>query len=313
MTREISRRTFTGLAASLPLILAGSQLVGATTLDASIGAKQAAFDAMFGTPRTEGWFTVYDFRDEGKAAYWVAWDANGFAHRIAIDFSAIAGGGLTFSPGLLGQSQFLPSDASINAAGDLTNLQIGQTGYYIAQHHSGDVQQRTGRSGNILVVDERAIPGDGPNNPNFIRTSVAMEAWEVNPIVGTGALPSPFSRYEEMGATFGSMSGNQRGSWLDSPPVPGRWMFYDGTIDIVLDEPIPAIDAASWISDFVPADAGEQSTTYWLPGPGDTEGLRVSFWPYQHQNLVALQVVHNGEESGRVSRMILGLIAPATI
>ena len=309
----LTRRNIVGFALATPVslpVLAKAQ--SATVPDAAIGSKQSAFDALFGAGRTDGWFTVYDFSDDGKAAYWVAWDANGYAHRIAIDYSAISGGGLPFDPGLLGQSQFLPHDAAINAAGDLTYLQVGATGFYIAQHHSDSVQQRTKRSGNILVVDERAIPGDGPNNPSFTRTSVAMEAYEVNPLVPTGRLPTIESPV--WSTVFGEAWGTQRGTMPKNPPLPGRWMFDGATIDVVLDNPIPAAEAAQWVSDFLPLGLGEMSTTYWLPAPGDREGLRVCLWTDSRGlSTVALQVVHDGEESGWVDRFVINRIAPAMV
>lgn len=316
MTIKLSRRQLAVLAASLPITRATTSRESAAQVssDAHIGAKQDAFDATFGQPRTEGWFTVYDFSDEGKAAYWVAWDANGYAHRIANDYSAIAGGGLLFEPGLLGQSQFLPNDAVINTAGNMTNMQVGQTGFYIAQHHSDNVQRETGRSGNVLVVDQQAIPGDGPNNPNFTRTSVAMEAFEVNPIVPTGQLPTIQSGGQQWEAVFGESWGTQRGSMPTLPPIPGRWMFYDTGIDVILDSAIPAAESAQWVSDFLPLDLGAMATTYWLPAPGDNQGLRVCLWPHTNgTSTVALQVVHGGEEAGEVDRFVINTIAPATV
>ena len=313
----ISRRQLTGLALSLPLIIPGVNAAARSqsgqVVTAAIGEKRSAFDATFGPGEDVGWFTVYDFSAQGQAAYWVAWDANGYAHRIANDYSAIAGGGLPFEPGLLGQSQFLPTDASINAAGDLTNLHVGDTGFYIAQHHSESVRTQTGRSGNILVVDQRQIPGDGPNNPNFTRTSIAMEAFEVNPIVPTGQLPTMESG-PIWQTVFGDSWGTQRGTMPTNPPIAGEWMFYGSCVDVMLDSAIPAADAAQWVSDFLPLGLGEMTTTYWLPAPGDEIGLRVCLWTDTNgMSTVALQVVHGGEESGSVDRWVINTIAPATV
>ena len=318
MAMRFSRRTASGMMLSFPFtLIARSSSVAAqstNTQHAAIGANREAFDAHFGEGREEDWFTVYDFSDEGKASYWVAWDANDHAHQIANDYSAIANGGLPFDPGLLGQSQFLPDDASINLAGDMTNLQVGESGFYIAQHQSLDVRANTDRSGNILVVDQRPIPGDGPNNPNFTRTSIAMEAFEVNPIVSTGALPTLESSWQEWQSVFGESWGTQRGTMPMYPPVPGRWMFDGDRVDVLLDTPIPAVEAARWVSDFLPTDLGPMSTTYWLPAPADTEGLRVCIWPQNNsQHRVALQVVQYGEETGTTSRFIIATVAPAMV
>lgn len=312
----ISRRQFTGLTLSLPLLATGlpalAHAQNAQVGRAAIGAKQDAFDATFGPGEEVGWFTVYDFSAQGKAAYWVAWDANGYAHRIANDYSAIPGG-LPFAAGQLGQSQFLPNDASINAAGDISNMQVGDSGYYIAQHHSPGARANTGRSGNILVVDQRMIPGDGPNNPNFTRTSIAMEAYEVNPIVPTGELPTMESG-PVWQTVFGDSWGTQRGTMPTNPPIAGEWMFYDQGVDVILDSAIPAVEAAQWVSDFLPLGMGEMSTTYWLPAPGDEVGLRVCLWTASTgMSRVALQVVHGGEENGWVDRWIINTIAPATV
>lgn len=317
MSISISRRQFTAIMASVPLAVTSRSgaIAAQHTSDARIGATQDAFDAHFGEPRTDDWFTVYDFSDEGEASYWVAWDANGHAHRIGIDYSAIEGGGLPYDPGLLGQSQFLPNDAVINLAGFTTNLQIGETGFYVAQHLSDEVQTETGRSGNILVVDEKMTPGDGPNNnPNFTRTSVAMEAFEVNAIDPLGSLPGISSPMSEWEAEFGEIVAPQRGMMIQNPPIPGRWMFNDQMIDVILDEPIRTVEAAMWVSDFLPGDLPEMSTTYWLPAPGDEVGLRISTWEIENgMSYVALQVVNGGEEAGTVDRFGISIIAPAVV
>lgn len=313
----ISRRRLTQLMFSAPFVVpimhtaARSQPAQAAT--AAIGERRKSFDTTFGPGKDHGGFTVYDFSAQGKAAYWVAWDANGYADRIANDYSAISGG-LAFEPGLLGQSQFLPDDATINAAGDLTNLQVGHSGFYVAQHHSDSVRNRTGRSGNILVVDQRAIPGDGDNNPNFTQTGVAMEAFEVNPVVPTGRLPTIESDWQAWQSVFGESWGTQRGTMPTYPPIPGRWMFYGAGIDVILDDPIPAADAAQWVSDFLPAGLGEMSTTYWLPAPGGDGGLRVCLWTAANgMSTVALQVVHGGEADGSVDRWVINTIAMAMV
>ncbi len=314
----ISRRRFTHLMLSAPLLIPGARSAArsqsASGTRAAIGEKRDAFDATFGPGDDHGGFTVYDFSADGKAAYWVAWDANGYAQQIANDYSAIPGGGLAFEPGLLGQSQFLPDDASINAAGDLTNLQIGKSGYYVAQHHSERVRSRTGRSGNILVVDQRAIPGDGLNNPNFTQTGIAMEAFEVNPVVPTGRLPTIESDWQAWQAVFGESWGTQRGTMPTYPPIPGRWMFYGTGIDVILDDAIPAADAAQWVSDFLPASLGAMTTTYWLPSPGGDGGLRVCLWTDTNgMSTVALQVVHGNEAGGSVDRWVINTIAAVMI
>lgn len=317
MNTAISRRKFVAAALSVPIVCAAETRFASaqSSVGARIGAKQDAFDAAFGESREDGWFTVYDFSDEGKASYWVAWDAQGYAHRIANDYSAIEGGGLPFDPGLLGQSQFLPNDASMNMAGFSTNLHIGETGFYLAQYHSDGVQQETGRSGNILVVDEKMTPGDGPNNnPNFTGTSIAMEAFEENPITPIGSLPligAPMSEWE---AEFGEILVPQRGMLLQNPPIPGRWMFNDQMIDVLLDEPIRAVEAAMWVGDFLPSQLPEMSTTYWLPAPGDEVGLRINTWELvTEMRYVTLQVVSGGEENGTVDRFGISLVAPATV
>lgn len=317
MNTTISRRHFAAMALSLPISMSMSAgIAGAQSRnDARIGAKKDVFDAAFGESREDGWFTVYDFSDEGKASYWVAWDADGFAHRIANDYSAIEGGGLPYEPGLLGQSQFLPNDAMINMAGFASNIQIGATGYYLAQYHSDIVQEETRRSGNILVVDEKMTAGDGPNNnPNFTRTSVAMEAYEVNPISPIGSLPQIGSPMAEWEAEFGEIVAPQRGMMIQNPPITGRWLFNDQMIDVKLDQPVRAVEAAMWVGDFLPGDLPEMSTSYWLPAPGDDVGLRINTWELENEmRYVALQVVTGSEEDGNVDRFGISLMAPATI
>lgn len=317
MDTRFSRRQFAAMALAVPAsVLTTSNITSALTeVDARIGGTQNTFDAVFGEPRTDGWFTVYDFSNQGKASYWVAWDANGYAHRIANDYSALEDGVLPYDPGDLGQSRFLPIDASINASGNVCRMQIGETQYYIAQYHSTGVKSRTGRSGNILVVDEMYTPGDGPNPASgFTRTSIAMEAFEVNPITPVGSLPrigGPHSEWEE---EFGEIMAPQRGMAIRNPPMPGRWMFNEQSIDISLEEPIRPVEAAMWVGDFLPAELPEMSTTYWLPAPGDEVGLRVNTWELVNgMRYVALQVVTGGEESGTVDRFGISLIAPAMV
>ena len=312
MQSTFSRRKFSQLALTVPL--AASVRVASAQSDGpgfagTLGKTRESFEADYGEGREEGWFTVYDFSDEGKASYWVAWDANGYAHRTATDFSALEGGGLPFSEDALGTSRFLPGDAFGDMYGQSSNIQIGEQVYFLEIYHSGEIANSTGRSGTVAVVDEWMSQGDGDyQGPAPISLSRAtMEAYEVNPVIPDGRYPSSNASKDDMEAAFGPINTPSRGFDLIEPPVPGRWMFDGETIDVVFEEPVSAADGADWVSGFLEADLGEAHATFWMPAPGDTSGLRVHMWKRTMMSYKwSIQVVENSEETGTCSRFIIG-------
>ncbi len=328
MYRPLSRRMFSKSSLLLPVaLLSGSRYAGAQPMAASnplgarIGGTRAAFDAEYGASRQEAGFTVYDFRHNGQAAYWVRFDANGSAEYIEIDFSALPGGGLDLTSESAGSSRFVPTDAEFFMAEGSGRYAL-HSGLFLKQYKSTQLAAATGRSGNLIVVDDFTLGPDGLAGPFIIeRTYVSLETWEVNPVTATGRRPGIGDTQATWSAAYGAIQGAQSGWYLETPPLPGYWgiNFAQGeygnatSISINLDTPISTVEAATWVSDMV--KSGVLVSTYWLPPtPGGPIGLRLHVFNVGLGGYVfCVQYVNGGEQSGTVSRIMLFESAPPPV
>ncbi len=323
MNPRFSRRTFSLASLAAPAaLLTGASLAGSQPVfqvgayGAVLGATRREFDAEYGTPRQEGNFSVYDFRHNGQAAYWVRFDADGQAEYVEIDFTALPGGGLGFSRDVLGESRFVPPDRGwIGAGGALGHLQSSRSAFFASVHRSDWLSAVTGRSGFPIVVDEFGISGDGRFTPSPIqRTFVSMETYEVNPSVANGTRPGIEQYVDDWRARYGAMDPVYGGYRVNNPPVAGRWLV--GTqgpnprlvtqVDASFDTPISTRDAAALVGSMVKA-TGTLAFTYWLPPtPNGSIGLRIHvFNTYRYEYVTSIQYVNGGEQTGSVDRIML--------
>lgn len=321
MNVPFSRRRFASMAAAMPLALIGShasasarQVPSAGPLSAAIGSTKSSFDADYGTSRREGDFTVYDFSHNQQASYWMKFDAAGYAEYIEIDLTDLPSGGIEATPDTIGHSRFVPADGIYYNTWALAgNKTISGTVFGARVHRSDQLARVTGRSGQVLVMDEIWKEGyiNAPPLRN-VRTFVAMEAYEVNPILGTAARPTTDDTQDEWSAWYGPLHGAQNGFYVPNPPFDGEWQVdtIDGAVvnymDIKLATHMRASDAARFISEVLRAGI-KPMTTFWLPpSPNGKIGLRVhTFNTYRYEYITTIQYVHNGEQNGTVSRIMI--------
>lgn len=312
----IKATSVVGIAAVSPAHIANAQ-TPQTATNAKLGDPKQAFDDMFGESHEEGDYAVYDFSADGKASYWVKFDANGLAERIEIDFEALPNNGLEIDVDAeelqivdesMGMSQFLRDDAATQFSTQFSNsAPTPYPEFHLAQHYSETLAADSGRSGNVLVVD--TLLGLDPAGPGpyivVANTSVAMEAFEINEIVPTGNKPGILNDASEWEEEYGEYLSTSTLPALSTPPVPGLWLFTDEVL-IEPDEPFTPQEAATWIGDMLPADA-ELLTTYWLPEtPPSPSGLRIHVWQHSDSGyIISMQFVENGEEGGVVTKLII--------
>lgn len=313
-----SRRAFTRSTMAIPLaLIARDTGVGARqSARAFIGDTRSSFDAVFGVSRQEGEFTVYDFRASGKAAYWVRFDGNGHADYIEIDFTALPGGGLAFTTDNAGMSQFIPVDAvhTGEAAGAGLPIDNSRSAFFIKHYHSDALAWNTGRSGNVIVVDENKWTQSYIQGGRIIeRTYITLETYEVNPIVGTGERPGMFDMLHQWEGAYGSVMGAQQGWYLPNPPIPGSWNInftnpvggVPRSIEIFPEPRLTTPAAASLISSMLPV-AHYLTSTFWCPPtPNGSIGVRIHNFRIGYTYCYTLQYVHDGETSGTVSRILI--------
>lgn len=324
MYRPLSRRVFSRSTLVLPLALLAGTRVDAqpvNALGAVIGGTHSAFDAEYGTSREESGFTVYDFSHTGQASYWVRFDASGYAEYIEVDFTDLPGSGLDFTADTVGVSRFVPADATFfDAEGHGGNAL--SSALNIKQYTSAQLATATGRSGNLIVVDDYKLGPNGLAGPMIIeRTYVSLEAWEVHPVVGHGIRPGVGDPIDMWRVAYGSVLPAQSGWYLDTPPLPGSWSlnFQGGetgattSIDIRLDTPISSAEAARWVSDMI--RFGSPTSTYWLPPtPGGPIGIRIHVFNSSLDAYVfSAQYVRGGEQTGTVDRMMIFASSPPMV
>jgi hypothetical protein len=322
MYRPLSRRAFSKSSLVLPVaLLADARLAGAQSGGATIGSTRAAFDAEYGASREDSGFTVYDFRHNQQAAYWVRFDANGFAEYIEIDFTSLPGGGLDFTVETAGTSRFVPTDAEFLYAEGNGRYAL-HSGLNVKQYKSASLAAATGRSGNLVVVDDFDFGPKGLAGPLIIeRTYISLETWEVNPVTAMGRRPGIGDTLATWEAAYGAVMPAQGGSYLATPPLPGYWgiNFVQGehgnatSIHVELDTPISTVEAATWVSDMV--KSGVLVSTYWLPPtPGGPIGLRIHVFNVGLGGYVfSVQYVSGGEETGTVNRIMLFASSPPPV
>lgn len=312
-----TRRAFAKSAVAIPLAMIGRDTgaAGRQSAGASIGDTRSVFDAVFGASRQEGEFTVYDFRASGKAAYWVKFDVNGHAEYIEIDFTALPGGGLTFTGEVAGESQFVPADAvhTGEAAGAGLPIDNSRSAFYIKHYHSDALARDTGRSGNVIVVDEHKWVESYIQGDRIIeRTYITVETYEVNPIAGTNERPGMLHMLHQWESAYGNVMGAQQGWYLQNPPVSGSWNinFTDPvggvprTIEIFPDPRLGTRGAANLISSMLPTTYYLTSTFWCPPTPNGSIGVRIHNFRIGYTYCYTLQYVHDGEQAGTVSRIL---------
>lgn len=221
---------------------------------------------------------------------------------------------MSLMPSTAKPTRFLPTDASPYIRGGDLGFNGGEPlAFYLRGHHSDAAASITGRTGNIMVVDQTVPLGDGMQGPAPIhRTNVAMETAEINPIVVTATAPGPRSTMEEWKAAYGEVSAAQRLFVVHNPPFPGSWQFGEGEVDITFDPQVSTVDAADLIGSMVGLANGQSipeaptSTHLLAPTPDGPTGIRIHSWkPSRWHETHAIQMIDGGEEGGTVNRIMM--------
>ena len=185
-----------------------------------------------------------------------------------------------------------------------------QPDFFLAEHHSPSLQQDSGRSGNIIVIDQ--IVGRDPMGPEpytiISRTHVSMEAFEVNPVTPTGTKLGVLDAAEVWEAEYGDWISTATLPTLNTPPTPGVWAF-GPEISITPETEFTMEEGIAWLADMLPADAELQST-YFIPHmPPSPLGYRVHVWNHPDAGyIVSMLKVMNGEEQGTIANISISAL-----
>lgn len=294
------------LAFGVPLLSALAQEAESES-KAKLGDTRDAFDAEYGDGVEENGFIGYLTDREDVAHYHVAFNEDGIAEAIEIDFKHLPEGGLSLEEADLGTSRFLRDDA--------TQGPLLRTGLHRADHgnytfvawHSPSLQQDTGRSGNVIVMDNFGIGAEGPMAEQVIHhTILSMETFEETKLQPTGSELGPDDSYDTWQQEMPDHTEYQWG-WmsLDDAPIAGSWLVGDGNVVIVPEPPLPLSDAHDVVTERMPA-GDVVWTTLFRPGPVGGEYVRVHGVESEGRQYVAGQWIAGDEKTGEVLKIMLG-------
>ncbi len=319
-----NRRDLVGFAAMsgvVATIAAGStrraiaQTPSASTAGgAKLGDDEDAFAAEFGAgTEIDGGMVQFGTTDSDTAVYYVRFTESGADH-AEVDFTHLPDGGVTEEEADVGNSRFLLDDAVMSGQVVGGRLQFNHAGYYLTTWHSEALAAETGRTGNVLVLDEFTVQGDGPGIPApFSRATISMEAFDEHEVQPHGEGATLGTSLESWWDAYGQGNASQRASHVANPPVEQLFL---GTnqggfvveIDTNLERELPIQEAIDLVGQFLPANATLTQTYFAPPSPTGPIGLRTQLWNLSALKAVPATVtlyVNGSEASGTVSRILM--------
>ena len=331
MTRTISRRRLlavTGGAGAFTAIpFHPARPVSAqSAMSPRLGNDQATFDEVFGTGTDlEGALVQYPTDGDDAATYAVRFTED-IADQVEVDLSGSADGALPDGSADVGQSRFLPDDATL-----IVSFRGGDDGaarsYDLSIHSSESLATDTGRSGNVMVLDIEQTAADGPGSGlGYISATVAMETAEVQEVIPTGAPAVIGDSVDDWQAAYGEGGAAQRFSFVDDPPVSG--LSFDTQVtpateqddtprgelsvaQIVIrrleGEDWPVAEAFAEVGQLLPEDSVLEQTCVGLPTPWSPLRRRVQVWSTASldRQIAMLFEIDGDEESGTVTKVVM--------
>lgn len=330
-TMTISRRrliAITGGASALAAItLRPAWPVSAqSTTSPRLGDDQAAFDDVFGAGTDiDAALVQYSSGGDDEAIYAIRF-TDDIADLIEVDLSGFADGALPEESADVGQSRFLPDDAT-----PIASFSGGDNGaarsYDVTVHSSESLAVDTGRTGNVLVLDIEQTAADGPNAVlGYISATVAMESSEVQEVVPVGAPAVIGDTVDDWQAAYGEGGAAQRFLYVDNPPISGLSFNTQVTpaaeqddtprgelpvaqivIDRFGDEEWPVAEAFAELGQLLPEDSVLEQTYVGLPTSWSPLLRRVQVWsaPSLDRRIVLLFEIDGDEESGAVTKVVM--------
>lgn len=309
----------TGVALAGARVLPGGQHAALAQSDdeANIGSTREEFAATFGEGvDVDGGLVQYGSSDSNTAVYYVSFSNDGIAENIEVDLTHLPGGGLPEEEADAGNSRFLPDDSVSVVTFRVGAFQFEFDQFELASWQSPTLAGDTGRSGNVLVVDEHGVLGDGMEDvPPFTRAMISMETAEVQEVVPQGEGTTLTGSYDAWTSVYGSTGAAQRAALVENPPITGQFLLaysYDTRvvtqIDAQPDTELPVAEAIDFIGEWLPADAVLEQTFLLPPSPTGPVMLRIHIWTLPAANAQAMSMLYiNGTESdGTVPRILMG-------
>ncbi len=283
-----------------------------------LGDREAVFDSFFGSgePLASG-LTGYDARDS-PASYAVRF-TDDHADLVEVDLTGFPDGGLNDEDVRVGESRFQPDDARPLRSFTGGALRYGGEEFQLATYGSESLADRTGRTGNVMVMEARPTPGDGPSPPwVYTHATVAMESDDVNEVRpgGSGAtIGAPIDWWFD---AYGEGGASQRARLVDRSPLDGTLLLgtvtrddrlYVREVEAAAQTTIPIGEAIALAESFLPDDAELVQTFVSLPSPTRPETRRVQVWSLgELQRYAAVVMSINGDEgTGDVRRGLVSL------
>lgn len=324
MTWKMTRRSWIHTMTAAGIITSSASFYGrhaaGQPVDPQLGDTRDIFASSLGAgTEIEGGLVQFGTVDAGEPVYYVRFH-QGAADSVEIDLTSLPGGGLDEEEAQVGDSTFLPDDAERIAAFSGGALQFDVHAFNVTAFHSTTLQASSGRSGNVLNINEHGVAGDGASGPApYERAIISMEMSDVLPVTPHGEGPVLMSSLDDWWAEYGQAPSSQRAAHVEHAPLT---RMYFGTnsesrvveeIDIVLAADLPVGEAIDYIGQFLPSDASLEQTYFGTPTPTGPRGLRTNVWvlPEAGVRAVTLLFINGSEEIGTVSRMLLAIESQA--
>lgn len=273
--------------------------------------SREAFESAFGAGKdTDTGLVQFRTPTDQEPVYNVLFASSG-AEFIEADFSKYADGGRTEENAEIGYSQFLYDDAQQVYALRVGGFSLSRSHYVVTTHYSSSLAQRTGRSGNTLVLDESVSAASAGMNRVYARGSVMMETYDIRPIKPGDGVAAVGTTLEGWQTRYGPGEASQTGHIIEVPEV-GRVLLGlpDSTVtevDLVTESPITIAKAVSFAGACLPPDSALQQT-FWAPGtPSGPVGIRTQIWYSEAAGgpIAVLIYVDGNEENGTSSRVLV--------
>ncbi|HEV2527638.1 MAG TPA: hypothetical protein VGT61_04185 [Thermomicrobiales bacterium] len=283
-----------------------------------LGDYEAAFEHHFGNGTTLESGLIRYPAEESPAVYAVRF-TDDHADLVEVDLTGFPRGGLDDGDIRLGDSRFMPGDAERMATFSGGALRYGGEGFNLTIHQSEDLANQTGRTGNVMVMEVRPTPGDGPSPPwLYTHATVGMESEDVHDFVPNGAdavIGAPVNAWFE---AYGHGGASQRALLVEQPPLDGSLLLGTMTtgnelfvteIEAIPTTTISVRGAITLVEYFLPPDATLLQTFVSLPTATRPGMRRIQVWdlPGLQCQATAILSILGEEATGEVDRIVLSL------
>ncbi len=306
-----SRRAFLRASAGAAVtggLLSLNQSAAAQQDGPRLGDSREIFDSWFGQGVSESpigatWITYGD-GSTNTPEYSVLFNQQNLAESICITFKNYDNAGLN-PEGEIGQTRFLRPDADQGVTIYLGPQDLSSTTWAVTNWHSPSLASDLNRSGNVVVMDK--VPNLSEVGAAVLQqTFISMEAFEVDPLEGTGQNLGPHNSIDDWSEFAGTPVTAGEFEFTNGY-VPGDWQVNPGSVIVYPSPSLPWNDGQALVESMLPT-----STTSWtsfIPGsPVTFDSMRLHGLETAYGKMIAVQwfTGEEGSDTSTSSRLGVG-------